>query len=231
MALIQRMRVAFMFYGPQQPELARRMIASVRTHMPSARVVQLTDRRTRALEEVDEVRRIDGANYAYLLYKHMATLPPPFIRLDYDMLVQGDLSHVLDDTDIALNTHSDPIVTKSDWGKKYPFAACVWAAKNHGQEFAESFRGIHIISGRDDWLGVVPSINEAIEVFPYRIKRLDGQIYNYTPKNRDDRPKEALVIHYKGRRKKFMLEKGQEHMVKADEKRISGAVRGFQFET
>ena len=225
------MRVAFMFYGPQQPELAKRMIASVREHMPDVIITQLTDTRTRALAEVDEVRRIDGANYGYLVYKHMATLPEPFIRLDYDMIVQGDLTHVLEDTDLAFNTHSDPVVTRSDWGMKYPYATCLWAARNGGKEFAESFRGLHIISGRDDWLGLVPSVNEAIEASTLNIRMLEGYIYNYTPKDRNDRPKEALVIHYKGKRKAWMLPEGHEHLVKADQRRISQSVKGFQFET
>lgn len=225
------MRVAFMFYGPQQPELARRMISSVREHMPNVIVTQLTDTRTKALEEADEVRRIDGSNYGYLVYKHMATLPEPFIRLDYDMLIQGDLAHVLEDTDLAFNTHSDPVVVNSDWGRTYPYATCLWAARNNAREFAESFRGIHIISGRDNWLGLVPSVNEAIGESPFAIRSLAGEIYNYTPKDRNDRPKDALVIHYKGKRKAWMLPEGQEHLVKADQKRISQSVKGFQFET
>ena len=224
------LRVAFLFYGPQQPELAKRMVSSVREHMPNAVITQLTDTRSRALDFVDEVRRIDGTNYGYLVYKHMATLPEPFIRLDYDMLIQGDLSYVLgEDTDLAFNTHSDPTVVNSQWGQKYPWASCLWAARAHAQDFAESFRGIHILSGRDDWLGLVPSVNEAIEASPYAIKTLDGQIYNYTPKNREDKPKEALVIHYKGRRKAWMLPEGQEHLVRQDSQRISKSVKGYQF--
>lgn len=207
------------------------MVESVRQHMPRAIVCQLTDTKTRGLPFVDEVRRVEGANYAYLLYKHMASLPEPFIRLDYDMLIQGDLSHVLDDTDLAFNTHGDSTVVNSDWGKKYPFATCVWAAKTGGHEFAESFRKIHLESGEDDWLGLVPSVNKAIQSTPFAVKTLPGEIYNYTPKNRDDKPDTALVIHYKGRRKAWMLDEGQEHLVKADQQRISRSVKGYQFES
>lgn len=220
-----------MFYGPQQPELARLMIASVRAHMPNAIVTQLSDTKTKALSEADEIRRIDGSNYGYMVYKHMASIPEPFIRLDYDMLIQGDLSHILEDTDLAFNEHGDPKVTRSDWGKKYPLATCVWGVRRNGFEFAESFRQLHLISGRDNWLGLVPSVNEAVEQSPFNIRVLDGQIYNYPPTSREDKPKEALVLHYKGHRKKFMLPEGQEHLVKQDDRRISQSVKGYAFET
>lgn len=215
------MRLAFLFYGPQQPEIAKVMIASARQHMPEVIVTQLTDANTKKVDGVDEIRRIDGKVYPYLLYKHMASMPEPFIRVDYDMIFQGDITHILEgDCDVAMNLHGDPQVLESRWGKTYPYATCVWAGKDRSGEFAEDFRSTHLASGRDDWLGLIPSANEVISSGKYRVKPLAGEVYNYTPKDRDDRPASALVLHYKGRRKHWMLPPERAHLAKMDETRI-----------
>lgn len=220
------MRICFLLFGPQSHGLANAMIASVRAHMPKAIVTHLTDKATRAVAAADEVRRIEGATYPYLLCRHMEQLPPPFIRLDYDMLIQGDLSHILDeDIDMALNLHGDEDILNSRFGKDYPYATCVWGAKEKSAEFARDFRQVHVQSGRDEWLGLIPSVNEVIKSGKYRIKALPGEIYNYTPKSRDDRPKEPLVVHYKGMRKKWMLPAGEEHSLAYDEARLCAMIR------
>jgi hypothetical protein len=193
------MRIAFTHFGVAE-EVALVMIESVRKHMPGVTITQLTDNKSRRVYGVDEVRRVEAVSYPYLLYKHMAELPTPFIRVDYDMIFQGDITHILDDDiDFAMNLHGDPKVLGSRWGKTYPYAR-------------------HLESGRDGWLGLIPSINEAL--VNYRVKALPGEIYNYTPIDRNDRPKDALVIHYKGNRKHWMLPPELKKVVAVDEQRI-----------
>src|SRR5690606_6368100 len=197
------MRICFLAFGVNHA-LAQVMISSVREHMPNAIVTQLTDMRSGRVPGVDEVRRMEGKTYPYILFKHMADVPEPFIRVDYDMIFQGDITHILEgDHDLAFNLHSDPEVLAT-WGKDYPFATCIWGA-NRGKEFVEDFRKRHLESGRDDWMGLIPSVNETIRSGKYKIRSLPGEIYNYTPKDRNDRPKGALVIHFKGTRKSWML--------------------------
>ena len=196
------------------------MMASVREHMPNVGLTQLTDMVSRKIEGVDEVRRVDGKTYPFILYKHMASIPEPFIRVDYDMIFQGDITHVLDeDIDLAFNLHGDQKVEQS-WGQAYPYAACLWGAKRRSREFAEDFRDRHMMSRRNDWMGLIPSINEVIVTGKYKIKALPGNIYNYCPEDRNDRPQNALVLHFKGRRKHWMLHEGSE-AARADEVRIS----------
>jgi hypothetical protein len=212
------MRIAFTHFGVAE-EVALVMIESVRKHMPGVTITQLTDNKSRRVYGVDEVRRVEAVSYPYLLYKHMAELPTPFIRVDYDMIFQGDITHILDDDiDFAMNLHGDPKVLGSKWGKTYPYAACIWGAKHKSNELAEDFRARHLESGRDGWLGLIPSINEALA--NYRVKALPGEIYNYTPIDRHDRPKDALVIHYKGNRKHWMLPPELKKVVAVDEQRI-----------
>jgi hypothetical protein len=218
------MRICFLHYKAS-PEIAEVMIASVREHMPNAIVTQLSDARSPKLKGSDDIRRVDGVFYPYILARHMTELRPPFIRVDYDMIFQGDITNILDeDIDMAMNLHGDPTVIESSWGRKYPYATCIWGAKNKSKEFAEDFRRTHIEAGRDEWLGLIPSVNEVVLSGKYRVKALPGNIYNYPPTSRDDRPKDALVLHYKGFRKKWMLPEGDEALVKRDENRLSQMV-------
>lgn len=217
------MRLCFLFFGPQQPKIADVMMASVREHMPNVILTQLTDMKTKRLKGVDEVRRIDGITYGYLLCQHMIETPHPLIRVDYDMIFQGDITHVMEgDFDMAFNGHGDDYVLNIGLGKKYPLATCLWGAKTNA--FAKDFRAHHIQSGRDDWLGLIPSANEV--ALGYRVRVLDGFVYNYCPKSRTDRPKDALVIHYKGPRKEWMLPEGEEHLARADQRRVSQRIEG-----
>lgn len=220
------MRICFVCYGTSH-EIAQVMIASVREHMPNAIVTQLSDMKGKKVPGVDEIRRVDGSSYPYIIYKHMTSLPEPFIRVDYDMIFQGDITHILEeDIDLAFNLHGDKRVNQT-WGKAYPFATCIWGAKSRCKEFTEDFRNRHIESRRDDWMGLIPSINEVICSGKYRIKTLPGEIYNYCPENRDDRPKDALVVHYKGHRKRWMLPEDQEHLANPDIAKIQRNLANF----
>ena len=211
------MRLAFLHCGVSE-DLAKVMIASVRQHMPNVIVTQLTDERSRKVQGVDEIRRVSGRMYPYLLCKHLAELPTPFIRVDYDMVFQGDITHILDgDYDLAANLHGDQKINDSEWGQAYPYATSVLGCNRRGTEFAEDFRKTHMESGRDDWMGLIPSVNDVISSGRYKVRPLPGFIYNYTPKDKDDRPPGALVLHYKGLRKKWMIGEGREHLVKRDE--------------
>jgi hypothetical protein len=224
------MRICFLAFGTA-PEIARVMIASVRQHMPNVTVTQLTDTVTKKIPEVDEVLRVEGKTYPYILYKHMSSIPEPFIRVDYDMIFQGDITHILeDDIDFAFNLHGDKRVQET-WGKAYPYATCIWGAKKRSREFAEDFRERHIVSRRNDWMGLIPSVNEVIVSGKYKVKALSGDVYNYCPEDRDDRPENALVLHFKGKRKHWMLPEGSEHLAKKDEDRVLENVKGlFGFE-
>lgn len=212
------MRLCFLFFGPQEEKIAQVMIASARQFMPNIVLTQLTDMTTKRVKGVDECRRLDGMTYGYLLAHHMSQCPHPLIRVDYDMVFQGDITHVMDGDyfDMAFNLHGDPNVISTEFGRKYPLATCLWGAKDN--RFATDFRAHHIKSGRDDWLGLVPSANEVAE--RYRIKTLDGAVYNYCPKDRDDKPASALVIHYKGPRKEWMLPEGEAHLARNDVRRL-----------
>jgi hypothetical protein len=156
---------------------------------------------------------------------HMMTCPLPFVRLDYDMIIQGDLSHILEgDHELAFNTHGDEFLRETDYGRKYPIAASVSGYKTH--EFAKDLRQASINSDLDDWLGGAPIHNEVAS--KYKVKLLEGMVYNYTPKDREDKPKHALVLHYKGLRKHWMVPPAFKARAKIDENNILERVKKYK---
>ena len=219
------MIVAFMLYGPQSHDLANVMIASVRNAMPNAEIVQLSDMRTGMVKAADRVQRIDGRHYPYLLAKHMAMLPQPYVRIDYDMLIQHDLEPAFDGHDLMLNQHGDPKVLHTFFGIKHPIAGAVWGARKNGKEFAEAFYKHHVAYGTDDWLSVVPSVNAVAKDFDVRI--LPGELYNYVPSDRNDRP-DVPVLHFKGTKKHWMLPEHMKKSVTFDEKRVLESVLKYR---
>lgn len=220
-------RLCFLFYGDLEEQIAQVMMASVRNHMPDMILTQLTDAKTKRIKGVDEVLRIDGKTYPYLLLSHMANCPLPFIRVDYDMIFQGDLSPCLQgDFDIAVNGHGDDFILQTEFGRMNPLATCVWAANNGtAHDFAREVRKTHMTSGRDNWLGLVTSCNEVLP--RYKVKELDGRIYNYCPKEREDRPEDVLVLHYKGNRKQWMFPKERAHLANKDQMRLMALVKTY----
>ena len=217
------LRVSFLFYDAFD-EIAKVMIASVRQHMPNAIVTQLTDLKTRKIPGVDEIRRIDGKTYGYLLGMHMISCPVPFIKLDYDMVLQGDISHILDgDHEMAFNLLGDDRILDTEYGKRYPIAASVYGAKSH--RFAKALREENVKHVTDDWLGGAHNHNEVAKRF--NCKLLNGHVYNYTPKHPEDKPAHALVLHYKGLRKHWMVAPEMHARAKQDEQRIVQKVKTY----
>jgi hypothetical protein len=223
------MRLAFLHFGGVSPDLAEVMVTSVREHMPHATIVQLTDTSSDALEFVDEVRRLKDQPYVDLLMEHMKTLPEPYIRIDYDMVLQGDLSHILDgEQDFAVNLHGDPFMQAHVFGKTFPYAACVFGANSRSTDFAHDLQTHHRRTNRDDWMGFVASANEVLGADKYKIRSLAGEIYNYPPAHIEDKPAKALVIHYKGTRKHWMVPSERRMLVRQDEARITRMLKSMR---
>jgi len=215
-----------MHFGEVSPEPAKVMVASVREHMPEVKICQLTDERSKALDFVDEVRRSNKRGYFNLLIDHLRRVPEPYIRLDYDMVLQDDISHILDgEQDFAVNLHGDARMKKHPFGMQFPYAACVFAANSRSASFADDLEAHHRMSERDDWMGLVASANEVILSGKYNIRSLSGEIYNYSPRQAEGIPILALVLHYKGERKHLMVPSHAVAAVRKDEKRVIRMVR------
>lgn len=188
--------------------LAAIMIASVRRAMPHARITQISDAKYPAVPGVDSVLRHAWAKVDWIVFRYEALLAfalayGSHLMLDYDIVVRKDVSGVMqEDFDIAMCVTPD----RAD------------AVLNGGVIFCKTHRlyseGLRIYLSRPDlqdaWEGGQTTQSMAAKAM--RCKFLDFDTYNFTPSGPGKVPASASIVHYRGRRKRFMAQDNPELM-------------------
>ena len=186
------MDVAFLWVGFEPyPQL---MVESVRRHMPSAHIVQMTDQRSRVFD-VDEVRRLEYDKHLMTFrLHHLATWPhEQAIILDGDVVLKGDLGHVFDQSfQVAL--------TKRD-RKDYPYNSGVMFSRCP-EFWKQAAQWLKKHPALWDWDGDQAAIKEIAPQFD--VLELRCEDYNWSPSSPTD-TSTALAWHYKGKRRKEWL--------------------------
>jgi uncharacterized Rossmann fold enzyme len=187
---------------------AKLMIESVRKHIPNAKIVQLSNLDYPQIDGVDDIFRHKNAGdfirwSLEVMVLFMQNCQDHILIVGTDMVLMQDISHIFDD-DFDLAASPYPVRTRTDGtycGEglffKYP----------HGIEVAadilEQYNNDPLI--QDGWDGQQIALLRTIQNNRWKIKTLDFDIYNRTP----DEPKTdlsgAVIVHYRGERKTFML--------------------------
>jgi len=204
--------VAFLHIGDDHV-LPRIMLASVRRAMPEARIVQLTDETTAPMAQVDEVVRkpYDGTHLMTFRLRHMADLQPRnTLFLDTDVVVQHDLAFLFgQEFDVALTrrTGSIPDPNGVDGAALMPYNTGVMLSKASGWDFwrqsCEYCESLHEQHRR--WWGDQFAVREIAARSTFRVLDIPCDIYNYSPTFENEDVSARFVVHYKGRRKAWML--------------------------
>jgi hypothetical protein len=198
-------------------EIAEVMIASCKATMPDVPIYQLTDMDTECLPGVEAIRRPRQADFALFALDHLIHLEEgDVLKLDSDVVVQKDVQHVFDlSFDLALTRRplNDQTVSNS---------IRVWNPHNHGVMFLRRARKFfeyalkeYRASEKDGWMGAALAAEMAAASDVCRWIQVDGAIYNYTPKRKDEDVSHCAIVHYKGDRKWWILD--------SPESRASGA--------
>jgi len=199
-------RVATLFSAPCPEPIAKAMIASVRRHM-DCEIVQLTDLTTPKLDGVDTVQRLEGGIVSSILARHLSKLSGEVLYLDYDTIVQEDVSSVFEqDFDLAITTRSGVEKDSTLLYKVCPH--------NVGVMFSRSQSFWRIVRNRYDarqdepsWFKFQILVTEAINTLKqFKFLELSSEKYNYTPESRDEDLSGRSIVHYKGLRKSWMVE-------------------------
>lgn len=221
------MRVAFLHVkAPGGDDVLPSIMArSVRNAMPQANIVQMSDRKTPIVLFANEIWR-DDYTYRDLCKLEMGTIIPaglmvfrmrmlaklddePTIILDTDTFVQKDLSSVFDDEfDIALTERSEVIERDSgeNIAKRMPFNTGVMFSRS-GQFWKDCLAEVWAMQeGEKNWTG--DQLAVVAVASRYKLKRLPVDPWNYSPISRDDDVSDKYVVHYKGPRKKWMVDRG-----------------------
>lgn len=188
------MRIAYLFvdFGHDESEEQRKLasisIASVRKHMPGVEIIHLSDLRTKTLEGVDSVLCMpwEGNNRGDL----QAQLHGDMLFLDTDTIVTKDLSGVFEDMDFEV-----AVARRPDY----------WEHKE-----AEFNQGVVFSRNEKFWKAVAEKarqrqsydeigFTDVVLNGGFRVKLLP-ETYNFSI------PHDIAVFHFKGQRKKVMLD-------------------------
>ncbi len=205
----------------------RAMFASARRFHPRCRLVILSDARTAfpPLPEIEIVRYpLDAAqpmrarSIAWLRYLEAAAGHTIF--LDCDILINGDLAHVFDqDFAVALTYRAGDAKWPINAGLNFAHGRFLAAARAFHQRWLRDFRQWH--DRHSVWGGDQDALRELFaavdfardDSFSWRLDELDIRflpcaIYNFSTARASDMTGEyprAKALHFKGRRKPFML--------------------------
>lgn len=204
--------VGFLHVG-KISKVAQIMVASVKRVMPAAKIVQMTDYDTKPVTGVDEVirKRYDGRFLMPYRMLHLQEFPESrAIFLDTDIVVRKDLTPIFDeDFDIGLTIRLEPIIDPNgvDVTKAMPYNTGVMFSKQAGKPFwAEAHQYcLSLPLEKREWWGDQLSVKAVADKTSLKVKTFPCDLYNYTPASENEDLSDKFVVHYKGRRKEWML--------------------------
>lgn len=189
------------------PKLAEVMAASVRHHMPDAELIHVVEPDGLKLDCFDSVMHIDPHDdFVDQLIRVMSSIDGDVISLDYDIIVQDNLAHVFEKPfDVAFTKR--PEVDKT-------VAKSLQASYNMGVIFSRSTefwkyaKAIYDVQpDRDGWLRSQSLVSQIALYLSDRFEMIElpGEIYNHSPMTEDEDVSMRKIVHYKGKRKYWML--------------------------
>lgn len=188
--------------------LAQIMVASVRKHMPYARIVQHSDMAYPETPGVDHVIRLTlPGDHVERRWGHMAHMmaftEDNVLSLDCDVVVRRDLRDVFErDFDIAMCRTPDRRDTAYNAG--------VIFAKPEGFAFWQEVLDAYQRTGKDEWEDSQRALTMAADDTRLKVLDLNFNVFNFTPAEAGTDRSAAALVHYRGRRKRFMAQDNME---------------------
>jgi hypothetical protein len=191
------------FATPRHFAFLDRSIESARAHMAGARVIHLTTPGAPRVKSADERIEVpaDGT-FPHRRGTAAALVPGDTLFLDCDTVIQSDVVRVFDNAfDIALAQVHRPGFPDLKYNAGVVFSRCprFWT------DFARRAGGYDYKDVRTDWRPIERTFSETAASGDYRVFELDSTLYNHTPASADEDVSRALIVHYKGIRKKWVL--------------------------
>lgn len=185
------------------------MVQSVRNALGSVEIIQMTDESTPVVSGVSSVvrKRFNGYLMTFRM-EHLAALRGEWITLDTDVVVNGDITQVFSqDFDVALTKRYGKILDPDgiDIVEHMPYNTGVMFSRNH-QFWEGAYKQLllQMPQSAHKWWGDQLSVRIAADSGRFNVLELPCDKYNYTPAAQGEKS-DALVIHYKGKRKEWMI--------------------------
>ncbi len=196
--------------------LADIMVASAKKHMPNVPVIQLTDEKSPIVNGVDDVRRIPKRPLPAMRAAHFASCEGDWLFVDTDVVFQQSVEHVFDrkyalgfdqpigDFDIAVAARRDGPDAEYTKERGMPYNAGVIFSRSPAFWLVVS--AIVNLPDTDPWYGDQKALCTVIAGDKFNVLELPSA-YNFAPKDGADDASHALVVHCKGDRKDWMLDR------------------------
>lgn len=200
------MKVGFLHVGPDD-RLARIMVRSCLDF--DYEIVQMTDEVTRAIDGCEVVRLPwDQTKLMTYRLRHLAEFNEPELTvLDTDTVVMKDISGVWSKSfDVALTKRGptyDPAGVNVAESMPYNIGVMFCREPAFWKVCLDVCESLPL--KRQEWWGDQLAVKAASEKFD--LLELDCDPWNYTPQVPSDLGDQAMVLHYKGPRKLWMLER------------------------
>jgi hypothetical protein len=206
-------RVGFLQVGPAgtvHARLARQMVASVRRAMPGVSITQFAAEGSARVPDVDAMCLGSAAPLALACLEAYASCEGEWLFLDSDVIVQRDVRRVFDQVfDVAVATRVGTLLEK-EIGTKFmaamPFNKGAVFSRSRAFWVAAYARLRDMPTGDQDWMGDQRAMNAVIAGGGFHVAILAND-YNYPPKRRDEDVRDKAIVHFKGPRKPWALER------------------------
>ena len=179
--------------------LAELCIASVRKHMPHAEIWHLTTEDGPELS-ADKCLRMDiQGTYGYKRNALTSMLEGEVISIDYDVIMQEDISSVFDE-DFELGVTVD--MKPGGPGIKYNGGVIFSRSQEYWKTIAEIVKDMDFCKTEGDWYPIELACNQLADSGKFKTKVFSSE-YNHVPSSPED--KQGKLIHYRGKRKAWVF--------------------------
>jgi len=200
--------------------LADAMVHSVKKAMPGVEVFQFSNETSGILHGVSGYFRKEGKNTKRLRLEHYAAAGD-WMFIDTDCWVQGDLRGVFDqEFDIAIANRDGSLLEQeigSEFMSRMPHnLGVVFSRCPEFWEFALKVWDAYDDPTKDAIWSDQLAVCETIKTGKFNVRVLDGKEFNLSPMKREQFVDGAKVLHYKGARKVWMLERARACLINYD---------------
>lgn len=196
---------------PLASQRAKYTIESVRKHLPSAKIVHLTNETYPVLDGVDDfVRYPYEGDFVTFLFGAMIEafkIGQPMLHIATDVLILDDVSNVFEqEFDVAACRY--PMTTRTDgaYCGDVKFIKDITIIKQSLDIYNDN------PDIQDGWEGGQTAFLMATQRTKLVVKDLDFDIYCATPESQQAKLEGAKIAHFRGRRKRWMIDYAKKHI-------------------
>lgn len=207
------MKIGFYLNGTSEDgyRLARYFVKQARRVMPGVEICHLTDLESRAVPGVTVIRKAPQKSFTATLADAYA-LEGDWLFADTDAVIQQSVDDLFRDATWQIGlasragTFVDMTEEKSVFMQRMPFNTGI--VYSRCPEFWHEVRHrILLLAPKDQqWYGMQLIVADVVDEGHYAVRILPNA-FNYPPRFPTDDLSEKFVVHYKGPRKKWLLQR------------------------